>query len=99
MLIGGQHCPKPVLKEELFSEKCPHQIILENAWLKYRGIHEYNTKEAAYLDIAHKFAKTIPNCKVEKLKLYEFEKPRYGINYDRYKNNALNGKVIRLSRG
>ena len=72
---------------------------LENAWIKYRGIHEYSTKEAAYLDIAHKFAKTIPNCKIEKLKLYEFEKPRYGISYEKYKNNAFDGKVIRLSRG
>ena len=72
---------------------------LENAWLKYRGIHEYKTKEEAYLDIAYKFGKTIPNFKRDKLKLYEFEKPRYGISYEKYKNNAFNGHVIRLSRG
>ncbi len=72
---------------------------MENAWLKYRGIHEYKTKEEAYLDISYKFGKTIPNFKREKLKLYEFEKPRYGINYEKYKNNAFNGHVIRLSRG
>ena len=72
---------------------------LENAWLKYRGIHEYKTKEEAYLDIAYKFGKTIPNFKRDKLKLYEFDKPRYGISYEKYKNNAFNGHVIRLSRG
>ena len=71
----------------------------ENAWLKYQGIHEYSKKESAYLDIAYKFGKTIPNFKRDKLKLYEFEKPRFGINYEKYKNNALSGHVIRLSRG
>ena len=72
---------------------------LENSWYKYRGIHEYESKESAYLDIAKKFGNTIKDFKKEKLKLYEFEKPRYGSGYEKYKINAFNGKVIKLFRG
>ncbi len=72
---------------------------LENSWLKHRGIHEYESKESAFLDIANKFGKTIINFKKEKLKLYEFEKPRYGTGYEKYKINAFNGKVIKIFRG
>ena len=71
---------------------------LENSWLKYRGIHEYESKESAYLDIAKKFGDTIHDFKKEKLKLYEFEKPRYGSGYEKYKINAFNGRVIKLFR-
>jgi len=71
---------------------------LESSWLKYRGIHEYDTKEEAYLDITYKFSKTIDNFKRDRLKLYEYDKPRYGISYERFRNNAYEGKVIRLSR-
>lgn len=72
---------------------------LENTWLKYRGVHEYNSKEEAFIDIANKFCKTINNFRKDRLKLYEYDKPRYGITYERYKNNAISGKIIRLSRG
>ena len=72
---------------------------LENSWLKHRGIHEYESKESAFLDIANKFGKTIINFKKERLKLYEFEKPRYGTGYEKYKVNAFNGKVIKIFRG
>ena len=72
---------------------------LENSWYKYRGIHEYESKESAYLDIAKKFGATINGFKKDRLKLYEFEKPRYGSGYEKYKVNAFNGKVIKLFRG
>ena len=72
---------------------------LENAWYKYRGVHEYNSKEEAFIDISRKFSKTIKNFKKEKLKLFEFDKPRYGTSYERYKNNAITGHIIRLTRG
>ena len=71
---------------------------LENSWSKYRGIHEYESKESAYLDIAKKFGETIKDFKKDKLKLYEFEKPRYGSSYEKYKINAFNGRVIKLFR-
>ncbi len=72
---------------------------LENSWYKYRGIHEYESKESAFLDITKKFGQTITDFKKDKLKLYEFEKPRSGSGYEKYKVNAFNGKVIKLFRG
>ena len=61
-------------------------------------LHEYESKESAYLDIAKKFGETIKDFKKDKLKLYEFEKPRYGSSYEKYKINAFNGRVIKLFR-
>lgn len=68
----------------------------ENAWLKYRGIHEYDTKEEALLDIKYKFIATLDSYTESKLRIYEFDKPRSGINYVKYLGNAMNGKVIKV---
>ncbi len=71
---------------------------IENAWYKYKGIHEYETKDLAFLDISKKFAQTIVNCKKDKLKLYEYDKPRSGSNYERFSVNAFNGRIVKLFR-
>ena len=69
----------------------------ENAWYKYKGIHEYDTKEEALLDIKKKFVATIDDYDESKFRMYEFDKPRAGINYTKYIGNAMNGIVIKLN--
>ena len=68
----------------------------ENAWFKYRGIHEYDTKEEALLDVKYKFIATLDSYTESKLRIYEFDKPRSGINYVKYIGNAMNGRVIKV---
>lgn len=68
----------------------------ENAWFKYRGIHEYDTKEEALLDVKYKFIATLDSYTESKLRIYEFDKPRSGINYVKYIGNAMNGRIIKV---
>ena len=68
----------------------------ENAWYKYRGIHEYETLNEALTDIKNKFMATFDNFNENKFRLYSFEKPRAGINYTKYIGNAINGRIIRV---
>ena len=70
---------------------------LEHAWFKYRGIHEYDSKNDLLVDVIGKFVNTIPNGDVSKVKLYKFDKPKKGINYIRYLSNAVNGKTIKIA--
>ena len=70
---------------------------LEHAWMKYKGIHEYDTKNDLLVDVIGKFVNMIPNGDVSKVKLYIFDKPRKGINYTRYMSNAINGKNIKIA--
>ncbi len=69
----------------------------EHAWLKYKGIHEYDNKNDLLVDVIGKFVNIIPNGDVNKIKLYLFDKPRKGINYTRYMSNAINGKNIKIN--
>lgn len=69
----------------------------ENAWIKYRGIHRYLSKEEALKDIVAKFKETIENCDITKMRLYEFDRPRSGSNYTKYIGNAMNGRIIKIS--
>ena len=62
----------------------------EYSWLKYRGIHRYNNKENLFRDILNKYSKVI-NCEVEDIKLYMYDKPRYGINYNKFIRHVLAG--------
>lgn len=72
---------------------------LENAWLKYRGIHEYDTKEDLLKDVVRKFVSTIKDSDEKKVRLYQFVKPKVGINYDKYVKNAMSGIKISLFKG
>ena len=67
----------------------------EHAWLKYRGIHVYESKRELIRDIVNKYCDTIENCKRNKIKIYDYQKPRKGINYIKFKSNALNGIIIK----
>ena len=64
---------------------------LENSWIKYRGVHEYEDKEELLDDVIKKFISTIKDGDINKLRLYQFNKPNYGINYNKYVKNCLNG--------
>lgn len=54
---------------------------LEHAWYKYRGVHVYNSKEELFNDVVLKFLDSIPDGSIRKVKMYMYEKPRFGINY------------------
>ena len=70
---------------------------IENAWLKYKGVHKYDSKEDALADVVSKFINTIENCDESKIRIYEFDIPRSGSNYTKYIGNAMNGRIVRLS--
>ena len=72
---------------------------LENAWIKYKGIHEYESKEELLNDVVKKFVATIKDGNVNKTRLYQFDKPSYGINYNKYVKHCLSGISIKVSKG
>ena len=65
---------------------------LENSWFCYNGIHIYDSKEELFEDIMNKFVDTIPNGDIRKLKLYMYEKPKFGINYAKLLTHFVNSK-------
>ena len=69
---------------------------IENAWLKYRGLHIYNNKDDLFDDILCKFVDTISNGDIKKIKMYMYDKPRAGISYAKYLSHCINGKIIKL---
>lgn len=60
----------------------------EYSWYKYRGIHRYNNKENLFKDILSKYAK-VCNCGINEIKLYSYDKPKYGINYSKFIRHVL----------
>ena len=82
----------------LFKDSNNKYYWYENVWLKYKGIHEYESKKAAITDIKNKFAETINDFHDNKLRIYQFEKPRSGINYIKYLSNAMSGKIVKLDK-
>lgn len=62
---------------------------LENAWLKYRGLHIYDDKESLLRDVLNKFVVTIPDGDIKKVKMYIYDKPRFGINYGKFLANSI----------
>ena len=62
----------------------------EYSWFKYRGIHRYNSKENLFRDVLNKYSKVI-DSEVEDIKLYMYDKPRYGINYNKFIRHVLAG--------
>ncbi len=69
---------------------------IENAWLKYKGLHIYNSKEELFDDVLNKFVATIPDGEFKKVKLYLYEKPRYGINYTKFVSNCMSNRSIKV---
>lgn len=69
---------------------------LENAWVKYKGVHIYDSKEQLFLDVLTKFVATIPNGEFKKVRLYMYEKPRFGINYAKFLSNCISNRSIKI---
>ena len=69
---------------------------MENAWLKHRGLHMYDSKDDLFDDVLSKFVDTIPNGDIKKVKMYMFEKPRAGINYSKYLSHCINGRSVKV---
>lgn len=68
---------------------------LENSWVKYRGLHIYDTKQDLFNDVLKKFVETIPHGDFKKVRLYLYEKPRFGINYVKFFSHCINGKSMK----
>lgn len=69
---------------------------VENAWLKYKGLHMYDNKKDLLDDVLKKFVSTIPDGEMSKVKLYMYEKPRMGISYSKFLSNCINGRSIKI---
>ena len=69
---------------------------LENAWVRYKGLHIYDSKEELFKDVIEKFVSTIPKGELNKVKLYMYDKPRYGINYIKLLQQCINSRSIRI---
>ena len=65
---------------------------LENAWVKYKGVHVYDSKDELFDDVMKKFVETIPDGDVKKLKMFMYDKPRAGINYGKLFSHFINSK-------
>lgn len=69
---------------------------IENAWLKHRGLHMYDSKDDLFDDVLDKFLNTISNGDIKKIKMYMFDKPRAGINYAKYLSHCINGRSVKV---
>ncbi|MBQ4031944.1 MAG: GNAT family N-acetyltransferase [Bacilli bacterium] len=69
---------------------------VENAWKKYKGLHIYDSKEDLFDDVLSKFIKTIPDGDFKKVKLYLYERPRYGISYTKFVSNCMSNRSIKI---
>lgn len=65
---------------------------LENTWIKYKGVHMYDSKDDLLIDVTKKFIDTIPDGDIKKLKMFMYDKPRYGINYSKLLSHFINSK-------
>ena len=71
---------------------------IENAWLQYRGLHVYDSKDDLFDDVLGKFVKTIPLGDIRRIKMYMFDKPRAGINYSKYYSHCVNGRIVKINK-
>ncbi len=69
---------------------------LENSWLKYKGVHIYDTKDDLLSDVLEKFVKTIKDGDIKKVKLFIYDKPRSGIGYVKYFSHCINSRAIKI---
>lgn len=62
----------------------------EHSWIKYRGLHVYNTKQELLEDVLKKFIETIPTGSLDSLRLYLYNRPKYGISYSKFFIHCIN---------
>lgn len=82
----------------LIYEKDDKFYYFEHAFEKYKGIYEYQNEKDALNAIKNNFIKgnNIDKFNKEYLAIYEYEKPKYGINVKMFFTHCENGKKIVL---
>lgn len=68
----------------------------ENSWIKYKGLHIYDSKDELLEDVLGKFVNTIPNGNMKKVKMYAYDKPRFGSNYIRFMSFCISNRNIKV---
>lgn len=68
----------------------------ENAWYKYKGVHEYDSQNELLGDVGKKLIGTIENGDINRIKLYSYDKPRYGISFNVFVSDVINNKKIKI---
>lgn len=74
---------------------------LETSHRAFIGIHEYDSNEQLLKDFRHKFvhnefSKVPENYDELKLKIFEYRRPKYGINCEQYFEYMKNSKEIQI---
>ncbi|MDR1628443.1 MAG: hypothetical protein LBR79_06710 [Oscillospiraceae bacterium] len=74
---------------------------LETSHRAFIGIHEYDSEEQLLRDFKHKFvhneiSKVPENHDESKLKIFEYDKPKYRINCQQYFDHMKNTKEVKL---
>ncbi len=80
----------------LIYKKNDKYFWFEHSWEKYRGIRKFNSEYDALKEIKEKFISTQLNnkCNYENLCIYEYSKPKYGINVLEFYHHCEKGKKI-----
>lgn len=70
----------------------------EHAWGNYKGLHEYNTEKEIFERVKQIFEteELEEGYQKERIYLYKYSKPSYGINYEKYITHCLNGEKIEI---
>ena len=69
---------------------------LENAWYKYRGVREYDSLNGLLADVGNKLIESIDNGDINRIKLYGYDKPKYGISFNTFVSDVLNNKHVKI---
>lgn len=89
------------------NDKCPSHTFLvyeknnkfywfEHSWLKYQGIHKYNTLKELLIDVRTKFIITELNSNYDEMNLVlrEYQKPNYGLSVIEFYKHCEEGKMV-----
>ena len=93
----GGKCPTHTF---LTFEKNNKYYWFEHSWERFRGIHEYLSKEELLLDVREKFIKCELNneCDICNVHIHEYDKPKYHISVQEFFYHCDNGKYIDLEK-
>lgn len=89
----GNKCPTHTF---LTIEKNNKYYWFEHAWEKYQGIHEYRTLKALLNDIKDKFINDLEEKEEINILLFEYKKPKSGLNVEDYCKYTMNSKQIEM---
>lgn len=73
-------------------EKDNKYYWFENAWKKFKGVHEYKTQENLINDVKNKFIKYELDG-IDNIEIHKYNKPKYNITLEEYNKFCLNGEI------